>query len=129
MSGQTVNHREAIAGQSTVSGAPEYLKSTNGYLLTTVSVGPPTLPTALVNNQQTVTTSAVALTSGALTEGVILESLSTNTVSIFVGGAGVTTSTGIELQPGASLGVAIDDVSKIYVRCASGSPVVTWLGS
>lgn len=94
-----------------------------------VTIGPTTLPTALVNGQQTVTTSAVALPSGALTEGVIVEALSTNTLSVFVGGTGVTTSTGYELQPGASVGIAVDNASRIYVRCASGSPVVTWVGS
>lgn len=128
MPSQTPNHREIIAAQSTLTGKPEYLKSTNGFLISIVSVGP-TLPTALVNNQQTVTTSAVALPAGALTEGVILESLSTNTASIFVGGVGVTTSTGIELLPGGMLGVAISDTGTIYVICASASPVITWLGS
>lgn len=128
---QTPNHREILAAQSTITNAPEYLKSTSGRLLVlaTVSVGPAELPTTLVNGQQTVTTSPVALPLGVLTQGVILESLSTNTVSIFVGGAGVTTGTGIELLPGGMLGVAIADTSDIYVICGSTSPIITWLGS
>lgn len=131
MPSQTPNHREVLAAQSTVTNAPEYLKSTAGRLLVlaTISVGPAELPTSLVNGQQTVTTSPVALPVGVLTQGAVLESLSTNTVSIFVGGSGVTTSTGIELLPGGMLGVAIADTSDIYVVCASTSPVVTWLGS
>lgn len=94
-----------------------------------VTVSPAELPAALVNNQQTVTASAAALPSGTLTQGVILESLSSNTVSVFVGGAGVTTSTGYELQPGASVGIAVNNTDAIYVVCATGSPVVTWIGS
>lgn len=95
----------------------------------TVSVSPVELPSTLVNGQQTVTTSAVALSTGSLTQGVVLESLSTNTVSIFVGGAGVTTGTGIELAPGGMLGVAVNNTNLIYVICGSTSPIVTWLGS
>jgi hypothetical protein len=87
------------------------------------------LPSTIRNNQQTVTTSAVALPSGALTQGVILEALSTNTISIFVGGVGVTTSTGTELQPGASTSVAVNNTNVIFVICATGSPVITWIGS
>lgn len=87
------------------------------------------LPSTLVNNQQTVTGTATALPSGALTVGVIFEALSTNTVSIFVGGSGVTTSTGIELQPGGALSAAVSNTNLLYVICASGSPVITWLGS
>lgn len=131
MSGQTVNHREVIAGLSTITSTPEYLRSTNGFLDVNVeaTIAAPTLATTLVNGQQTVTTSAVALPSGALTQGVVLGSLSTNTASIFVGATGVTTSTGYELQPGASVGMAVDNTNKIFVRCASTSPVVTWVGS
>lgn len=97
-------------------------------LLVSVSSGGG-LPTALVNNQQTVTGSAVALPSGTLTTGVVLEALSTNAVSVFVGGSGVTTGTGIELPAGAAVSIPVSNTNKIYVICASGSPVVTWIGS
>lgn len=87
------------------------------------------LPTVLINNQQTATTSAVALPSGILTQGVVIEALSTNTVNVFVGGSGVTTSTGIELPPGAAVSILISNTNLIYIRCASSSPVVSWVGS
>lgn len=89
----------------------------------------PSLPTTVINGHQTATGTATALATGALTQGVIFEGLSTNTVSIFVGGPSVTTSTGIELQPGAALSAAVADVSDLYIVCASSSPVITWLGS
>lgn len=131
MTNITPNHREVLAAKSTITGNSEYLKSTDGFLDVNVeaTIAAPTLPSALVNGRQTVTTSAVALPSGALTQGVILESLSTNTASIFIGGVGVTTSTGIELQPGGMVGVAVSNVNSIYVICASTSPVITYLGS
>ncbi len=88
-----------------------------------------TLPSTLVSGQQTVTTTAAALPNKTLSQGVILESLSTNTVSIFVGDSSVTTSTGVELQVGAALSAAVSNLDVIYVICASGSPVITWLGS
>lgn len=94
---------------------------------TTVSTG--ALPGTLRNGQQTVTTSAVALPAGALTQGVILESLSTNTVSIFIGNSSVTTSNGTELTPGSSVSVAVNNINLIYVICASSSPIITWIGS
>lgn len=111
------------------STVPIAVNPTTGYLLAETISGGISLPSTLVNGQQTVTTSAVALPSNALTQGVILESLSTNTVSIFIGGSGVTTTSGTELQPGASTSVAVSNLDVIYVICASGSPVITWIGS
>lgn len=91
--------------------------------------GGSSLPAAVVAGQQTVTNTASALPSGPLTQGVIFESLSSNTVAIYVGPSGVTTTTGVELQPGAALSAAVNDLSKLFVVCASSAPVITWLGS
>jgi|SRR5882762_7233099 len=126
------NRVPLLSGLSSVDNAtavPIAVDPVTGAILTETVVTPAELPVALINNQQTATTSAVALPAGVLDVGVILGGLSTNTVSIFVGGAGVTTATGIELQPGASVSAAINNTNKIYIICASGSPVVTWLGS
>lgn len=123
------NRAPLLAGWASDNSGPVpvAVDKTTGAILTSASSA--ILPTTLRNSQQTVTTSAVALSAGALSEGVVLESLSTNTVSIFVGGTGVTTSTGYELTPGSSIGVSISNTNKIFVICASSSPVVTWLGS
>lgn len=129
MSGQTVNHREVIAGLSTVTNKPEYLKSTNGFLDVAVTVSPAELPGVVVSGQQTVTGTAQPLPATALTQGVILTAISTNLVSIFVGGPGVTPTTGDELTPGSKDGVAVNDTSDIFIVCVSGSPVVSWIGS
>jgi hypothetical protein len=108
---------------------PATFDPATGAQLVTAVASAAELPSTIQNGQQTVTTSAVALPTGALTQGVILESLSTNTVSIFIGASGVTTSTGIELLPGASTSVAVNNTNLIYVICASTSPVISWIGS
>lgn len=126
---QTPNQREAFAAISSITGNAEYVYSTDHALDVNVTIGPTSLPSTVVNNQQVVTTSAVALPSGTITEGFVLQALSTNSVSIFAGGAGVTTATGIEIPPGAAVSILVNNTNKVYVICASGSPVVTWLGS
>ncbi len=122
------NQREVLYAVSSITGNAEYVTSTN-HVLDTDSNGGGGLPSTAVNNQQTVTTSAVALPSGTITEGFVLQALSTNSVSVFAGGVGVTTSTGIEIPPGAAVSVLVNNTNKIYVICASSSPVVSWLGS
>lgn len=123
------NRHEILYVADSVTSNATYLTATGHALDVNIIGASGSLPSMLINGQQTVSTSAAALSPGVLTQGVILGSLSTNTVSIFVGTAAVTTATGYELQPGASVGVAVADTSDIFVICASSSPVVTWLGS
>lgn len=126
------NHTPLLVGLSSGDGktpVPVAVDPATGALLSEVVVSPAELPSTIINGQQTVTTSPMALSTNALSEGIIIEALSTNTVSVFIGGSGVSTSTGIELQPGASVSAAISNVNKLFVICASGSPVVSWLGS
>ncbi len=125
------NRTPILAGLSIVNEQdiiPVAVDPSTGAIITEVDTGG-TLPSTLVNGQQTVTTTAAALPSKTLSQGVILESLSTNTVSIFIGDSSVTTSTGVELQVGAALSAAVSNLDVIYVICASSSPVITWLGS
>lgn len=85
----------------------------------------------------TATTSAAALVTGDNTGGpskrraqglgVLIKAMSTNSVSVFVGGSDVTTSTGIELAAGASVTIEVDDPSKIYIICASSTPEVRFM--
>jgi hypothetical protein len=126
---QSPNQRESLSAVSSITGNSEYVFSTNHALNINATISPAALPSTAVNNQQIVTTSAVALPSGVITQGFVLQALSTNSVSVFAGGVGVTTATGIELPPGSAVSVLINNTNKIYVICASGSPVVTWLGS
>lgn len=106
----------------------------SGNLLVNVAVGgsTPTLPTTVVNGQQTVSGTATALPSHTLVNGVLIENLSTNSVSVFVGSSSVTTSGstgGYELQVGATTSAAVANTNGIYVICATGSPVISFIGS
>lgn len=94
------------------------------------------LPSTVVNGQQTVTGTATALPSQALTNGVLIENLSTNSggnaVSVFIGSSSVTatgSTGGYELQVGATTSAAVANTNGLYVICASGSPIITWIGS
>jgi hypothetical protein len=84
---------------------------------------------AVVAGQQAVTGTAAALPAAALTTGVIITGLSTNTISVFIGPIGVTTSTGAEIQPGAALSVATPNLDNLYVVASTTGATVTWIGS
>ncbi len=86
--------------------------------------------------QATVTTGAAPLVAAATgaaqggnrcSSGLVLYARAANSVSVFVGALGVTTSTGYELEAGKAVSLDIDDPSKIYVVCASSAPVVSWI--
>lgn len=58
----------------------------------------------------------------ATSGGVEVYALSTNSVVVYIGGSDVSTSNGRELSAGASVYLPVDDPSRIYCVCASGSP-------
>jgi hypothetical protein len=84
-------------------------------------VPPPTNPSTIYSAQQTVTTSAVALASQALSNGIVLTADPGNSAVIFVGPAGVTTSTGYKLQPGNSVSYGVTNASAIYIISAAST--------
>lgn len=87
---------------------------------------------AVVNGQFPIGTTAMPLPSHALTQGVTVESLSTNSVSVFVGALGVTTSGttgGIELPPGAAVTVVTSNTSTVYVISTAPAQIVSFIGS
>jgi hypothetical protein len=72
----------------------------------------------------TVSTTATPLgtgTGGAANAGLMVQAPSTNTASIFVGDSSVTTSTGIELEPGKGITLPLQDESAVYGIVASGT--------
>jgi hypothetical protein len=83
----------------------------------------------ILSGQQAVTASAVALASNALARGLCVEALSTNTISVFAGPSGVTTSTGIEITPGASYCPAVANSNAIFVIASSTGASITWSGN
>ncbi len=88
----------------------------------------------LHSGQATVTTTATPLVAAPASgaglrcgSGLVLYALTANAVTVYVGGPDVTTANGYALEAGRPVSVDTDDPSKVYVVCASGSPVVTWL--
>lgn len=79
-------------------------------------------PNAINVNQQTVNTTAVQLSASAIvpTNGILVQALSTNAASIFVGGSGVTTSNGWELQPGQAIAFTCT-LSTVYIISAAST--------
>jgi len=96
----------------------------------TGSITADNLGTTVKSGQKTYTSgSAVAIaTTDTLKNGLIIQALSTNTVSVFVGPSGVTTSTGFELQAGQATSIAIADPSTVFI-VASASASICWISS
>ncbi len=86
--------------------------------------------TAIFSGQQAATTSAAALASQALVNSIAIIALSTNTGIIYVGPAGVTSSTGYPLSPGQAIGFVVANADAIYISGASsGVGSVAWTGN
>jgi hypothetical protein len=83
---------------------------------------------AVINvGQKTVSTTAVQISASSTvpTNGILIGALSTNSASIFVGGSGVTTSNGVELQPGASIPFTAN-LNTLYIISAASTSDVVW---
>lgn len=91
----------------------------NVYLqtLSTIYNGSKTVPTG--------TAEAIATTQAI--KSVTVKSLSTNTVAVYVGASGVTTSTGIELLADESVTIDIDDLAKVFVISGSASQIIRYI--
>lgn len=86
----------------------------------------------LESGQTSVGTSATALNGGTSLEvppgtRVKVNNESSNSASIYVGGSGVTTSDGYEIDVGEDVELRVDDVSTIHVVAASTGYTVSWL--
>lgn len=80
-------------------------------------------------NQDLSNTTAVQLNGGTsipVKNGVLVQGLSTNVASVFVGGSGVTTATGYEIQAGQSVPFTCADVNNIYIIGANHTDKVCW---
>ena len=92
-----------------------------------VAATPTTSASALLAGQQAVTASAAALPSQALTRTACVLALPGNTLTVYVGPSGVTTSTGFPLAPGASLcNLPVANLNQIYLVASSTGSSVAW---
>lgn len=84
---------------------------------------------AVVNvGQKAVSTTAVQVSASSTlpTNGILIEALSTNSASIFIGGSGVTTSTGFELSPGQVCPFTCNLNTLYIISVASTTDRVSW---
>jgi len=72
-------------------------------------------PTTIYSAQQTVTASATALTSQALSNGIVITAKSTNTGTTYVGPSSVTTSNGYALLPGQSISYGVTNANAVWI--------------
>lgn len=90
-----------------------------------------TTPSTIYNNQVTVATAGtrvqVSAASVSIT-GAILQALSTNAASIWIGSSAVSASNGYELQAGQATSVAIDNLNKIYVDASTSGDKLCYVG-
>ena len=86
-------------------------------------------PSATINIGQTtsaVTATQLTASSIAMTNGVVIQALSTNTASVFIGNSGVTTANGFELTAGSSLTISPSNINLVYVIGANATDKVCW---
>lgn len=78
--------------------------------------------------QTTSNTSAVQLQAGSIAakNGMLVQAISTNVASVYIGGSGVTTSTGFELQAGQAVPFTASNVNVLYVIGANATDKVCW---
>jgi hypothetical protein len=84
---------------------------------------------AVINvGQKTVSTTAVQISASSTipTNGIIIQALSTNAASIFVGGSGVLTSTGFELTAGQSMSFTANLNTLYIISVASTTDKICW---
>lgn len=81
--------------------------------------------TALLAGQQAVTGTAAALATNT-TKEVCVKALLANTINVYVGPTGVTTSTGLELGPGDSYCTRVTNTNALFVIASGAGPSVSW---
>jgi len=82
--------------------------------------------TTALSGQQAVTATAANLGNNALTNGVCVKALIGNAINVYVGGSGVTISTGQELAPDESFCYNFANTSDVYVIASTTGASVSW---
>lgn len=89
-------------------------------------------PTKLSNGVKDLTTTAASIgTSTALKVGVHLKAPLTNTQTVYVGSSTLVTAptSGFPMEPGESMFIEIDNISKIYAKSNSTGQKITYIAS
>jgi len=90
------------------------------------------LPSAIVNGQETVDAAGTAQVIGAsatLVSGVTVKALAGNTGIVYVGNSAVDSTNGFELSAGEAVFIETDDVANIWVDAATNDDGISYVGS
>lgn len=106
--------------------APVQIRVSGGLIETAVTGAiPNSAPQVTVTATTTQVVSSLATNQVLAKTGVTLQAPSSNTHSVFVGGADIAPNAGspvmgLELTPGASVTYPVDDPRNLYVACLTG---------
>ena len=125
-------------GSITVKGSVSVLSghgtTVNSNIIASLPVGTNAIGTfgttsAVINvGQKVVATTAtqISATSTIPTNGIVIQALSTNTASLFIGGSTVTTTTGFELTAGQSMSFTANLNTLYIISVASTTDKICW---
>jgi hypothetical protein len=111
-----------------------YSGTNTGVISTNIPGLTPVVPAQIAGNrtlfsgQQAVTGTAVALTANAAAQ-VCVKAEIANTINVYIGPSGVTTSTGDELGPGEARCLPVVNTNLIFVVASTTGAKVTWSGT
>jgi len=117
----------ALADGETVT-----LAASDGTDIGDVDVASITLPTTIYNGQNTVAAAGTAEAlagSQALTSGVLVKALSTNTGNVYVGDASVDSADGLLLAPSEEVFLEIDNLDEVYIDVDTNGEGVSYIAS
>lgn len=89
-------------------------------------------PTAVVYGSVTVTTAGTRVQVSGTTvpiDSVYVKSKAANAGKIYLGGASVSATVGLELSPGEGVYITVNNLTALYVDSASNGDKITFIGS
>jgi len=90
------------------------------------------LPSAIVNGQETVDAAGTAQVIGAsatLVSGVTVKALAGNSGIVYVGNSAVDSTNGFELSASEAVFIETDDVANVWVDAATNDDGISYVGS
>jgi hypothetical protein len=89
-----------------------------------------TKPSRIINGQKSLTSTPVNISTDTLKTGITLKSPITNTVDIFIGNTvSVSATTGYILSPGESIFLEVSTLASLFVRTATATATLAYIGS
>jgi hypothetical protein len=128
LAGAITSARMAVNVDSTTTGKLDTLHTDTAQLHTDLT----TPPSTIYNGKKTVTTAGTRVTlasSQAITRGVWIRALTTNTGTIYVGDSSVSSSNGAQLTAGDALFLEVANLTTVNLDCSVNGEGVTYIAS